>query len=124
MKIVRFILGKIILLCNMLLPPRSIVRSEEDQKYIDQNTQYLKLYQFNACPFCVKIRRVIKRLDLKIEIRDVLKNPQFEQELIEKGGKRQVPCLRIMDQNGSVEWLYESSAIQTYLENKFTVVEK
>lgn len=99
-----------------------MMRSEKDQNCLDLKTQYIQLYQFNACPFCVKIRRVIKRLNIKIEIRDVLYNQQFKKELIEQGGKYQVPCLRIIHENGSVEWLYESNAIQAYLEQEFTLV--
>ena len=40
------------------------------------------------------------------------------QELLEQGGKVQVPCLRIEDQ-GEVRWLYESKAIGAYLNERF-----
>jgi glutathione S-transferase len=39
--------------------------------------------------------------------------------LIEQGGKYQVPCLRIVDDNGEVSWLYESNAIGHYLNQRF-----
>ena len=35
-------------------------------------------------------------------------------ELLEGGGKGQVPCLRIKSQ-GKIEWMYESDAIINYL---------
>ncbi|MFL5813519.1 MAG: glutaredoxin family protein, partial [Bdellovibrionia bacterium] len=77
------------------------------------------LYQFEGCPFCVKVRREIKRLGLNIEYRDILKNPTWEHEMIQGGGQRQVPCLRIQREDGNVQWLYESSDINRYLIERF-----
>jgi len=37
------------------------------------------------------------------------------QALIQGGGKTQVPCLRIEQSDGSVEWMYESNDIIRYL---------
>lgn len=37
---------------------------------------------------------------LNIELRDAKNDPRWEQELIEQGGKRQVPCLRINNEDG------------------------
>ncbi len=37
-------------------------------------------------------------------------------ELINGGGKGQVPCLRIEDSSGEVTWLYESDDILRYIE--------
>ncbi len=116
MKIIRTILGNLILFFDALFSPRPISRSEEAQAEIDQKTKNMALYQFKMCPFCVKIRRVIKRQNLKIEIRDALNNELYAKELLEEGGKRQVPALRIIKEDGSKEWLYESSAIKVFLE--------
>lgn len=38
-----------------------------------------------------------------------------QQELISGGGKGQVPCLRIEDETGRVEWMYESDDIIDYI---------
>jgi glutathione S-transferase len=35
------------------------------------------------------------------------------------GGKIQTPCLRITDQTGKVQWLYESKEIIRYLQQRF-----
>ena len=35
------------------------------------------------------------------------------------GGQNQVPCLKITDDKGETTWLYESSAIIQYLQNRF-----
>jgi glutathione S-transferase len=88
------------------------------QREIDQQVQDLSLYQFNACPFCVKTRRTVRRLNLPVELRDAKASPQHREALLEGGGAIKVPCLRIQTEQGS-EWLYESSDIITYLDNRF-----
>lgn len=35
--------------------------------------------------------------------------------LVTGGGKTQVPCLRIVQTNGDVQWMYESNDIIRYL---------
>jgi glutaredoxin len=114
MKFVRWFLGCIILFFNFVFTPRSNMRASDVQAQLDQQTSQFILYQFKACPFCVKVRRAIKREGLKIETRDAKNNQQFRQELLEQGGKIKVPCLRI-EKNGQVEWLYESNDIIAYL---------
>jgi len=114
MKFVRWFLGCIILLFNFICTPRSKKRASEEQAKLDLQTSHFKLYQFKACPFCVKVRRAIKREGLNIETRDAKDNEQYRQELLEQGGKIKVPCLRI-EQNGQTQWLYESNDIIAYL---------
>ena len=121
LKLIRFILGKIILTLDMLFPPvPRAKRTAEKQAVIDQETSHLALYQFEACPFCVKVRRHIKRLGLKIKLRDASGDSDARRELEEKGGKVQVPCLRIPEVNGGNDrWMYESSEINQYLSTRF-----
>ncbi len=116
MKAIRWVLGKIILGLDKLTAPAPMIRAVEEQKKLDEATAQLKLYQFHACPFCVKVRREIRRLNLKIELVDALKDKSAEERLINEGGKRQVPCLYIVNEDKSVTWLYESSAIMIYLQ--------
>ncbi|PWD87336.1 glutaredoxin family protein [Ignatzschineria cameli] len=116
MKLIRNILGKAILFFDNTFAPTPVKRSAEAQAKMDQKTAHLALYQFHMCPFCVKVRRTIKRLNLNIELRDAKDNAQFAEELLSQGGKRQVPCLRIENEDGSVNWMYESDAINQYLE--------
>ncbi len=116
MKIIRIVLGNIILFLDFIFSPTPIKRGEEEQARINQKCANLALYQFKMCPFCVKVRRVIKRQNLPIEIRDALNNEQYATELVKEGGKRQVPALRITERDGSTHWLYESDAIKEYLE--------
>ncbi len=119
MAFIRWFLGKIILTLNFLTPPKSIKRSPEAQAQVDKQTRLLALYQFHACPFCVKVRRAMKRFSLDIELRDAKNNDTFRQELLENGGRVKVPCLRITNDDGSVSWMYESNDIIRYLEQRF-----
>ncbi len=119
-KVIRWILGKIILFIDWVFTPRSLKRSPETQMQIVQQTQMLKLYQYKACPFCVKVRRTMKRLNLPIETRDAKRQANRREELEKEGGEVKVPCLRIADENGSVKWMYESSDIIHYLEQRFS----
>ncbi|VAX06539.1 Glutaredoxin [hydrothermal vent metagenome] len=119
-KVIRWILGKIILFIDWVFTPRSLKRSPETQMQIVQQTQMLKLYQYKACPFCVKVRRTMKRLNLPIETRDAKRQASRREELEKEGGEVKVPCLRIADENGSVKWMYESSDIINYLEQRFS----
>jgi len=118
-KTIRLFLQPVILFADWLTRPSWPKRSEEEQKSMDAKTSKLALYQFYACPFCIITRRTMRRLGLNIELRDAQNDPQWEQELIEQGGKRQVPCLRISNQDGKVEWLYESKDIKHYLEQQY-----
>lgn len=93
-------------------------RSGESQTKVDQATASLVIYQYEACPFCVKVRRALKRMNLHIELRDA-KNQKFKEELIKGGGKNQVPCLRIPKGNGDFQWLYESNDIISYLKSNY-----
>nr|WP_239017376.1 glutaredoxin [Seongchinamella sediminis] len=48
---------------------------------VDQQTAGLALYQYEACPFCVKVRRAMKRNGLNIETRDVKRSDSAREEL-------------------------------------------
>jgi glutaredoxin len=96
-------------------------RTPDEQHKVDQATQKLSLYQFAACPYCIRVRRVIRKLQLDIELRDAAGNPAFQQELRMYGGKLQTPCLRIEQEDQAMVWLYESSAIIHYLKTHFSI---
>ncbi|HHJ15073.1 MAG TPA: glutaredoxin [Gammaproteobacteria bacterium] len=115
-KLLRAILGPLMLLWEWLTPPKGIKRPESEQQQVDAYTRNLTLYQFLTCPFCIRVRRVIKRLSLNIETRDALKDPVSRQQLLEGGGTIKVPCLKIADEQGETRWLYESDEIIRHLE--------
>jgi glutaredoxin len=116
---IRLILGPVLLFSDWVTSPRGIRRSADLQQQIDVQTGKLALYQFRTCPFCIKARRAIKRLSLKIELLDAQKNPEHRQALLQGGGQIKVPCLRITEDDGSVRWLYESDDIIQYLESRY-----
>lgn len=119
MVVVRAILGALILFFNWVFTPKSLKREANEQASVDAQTKKLALYQYAACPFCVKVRRAMKRSGLTIETRDAKRSEQFKDELLKGGGQLKVPCLRIEDENGDVRWMYESGDIISYLEQRF-----
>jgi glutaredoxin len=112
MKIIRLILSFIILLLDRIFVPTSQVRSAQDQAAVDERAAGLVIYQYAACPFCVKVRRFLKGAGVTVQYRDAKSEP-FASELLRGGGKMQVPCLRNQN-NKSAEWLYESNDIIQY----------
>lgn len=119
-KPVRWVLGQVIIFIDWATRPKPIQRAAEAQAEIDKQTESMALYHFKMCPFCVKTRRQVHRLGLNIENRDARNDPQWNQELINEGGKYQVPCLKITADDGSVQWLYESTDINQYLDERFS----
>ena len=117
MRIIRGILGALILFFDWVFTPKGIKRDAEEQSKIDQQTAALSLYQYKACPFCVKVRRAMKRYALNIETRDAKRSETSRKELLQGGGKVKVPCLRVEEKNGDIRWIYESSEIIGFLES-------
>ena len=116
MSLIRWPIGRLILLINFIFSPKSPQRTPEEQQKIDAKTQNLSLYQLPSCPFCVKVRRTMKREGLNIELRNINQKNDYREELIREGGKRTVPCLRIEQADGQVEWLYESSVVVAHMQ--------
>jgi glutaredoxin len=116
-KLLREGLGRIIILISKLTLPQQIERSSDSKAALQDETNGLSLYEFYACPFCVKTRRAIHRLNIDIETRDIRKHQVYYQEL-EAQGSTQVPCLRV-EKDNEVKWVYESNDIITYLNDRF-----
>ncbi len=117
-KLVREGLGRLVVLIDFLTRPKQIQRSDEDQNTVNEAAAKLSLYQFYGCPFCIKTRRHIRRLNIPVETRDAQNNQQYRAELEAEGGAIKVPCLRIED-GDEVRWMYESSDIIAYLNSRF-----
>jgi len=115
----RLVLTPFLLLGNWLTQPKGIVRPLAEQQAVDTRTQNLALYHFPTCPFCLKTRRTMRRLSLNIELRDAQHDEAHRAALIAGGGKPQVPCLLIRDAQGKQTWLYESDAINAWLNREF-----
>ena len=73
----------------------------------------LKFYYMDACPFCKKVVQYMERNDIRVEMVDINADPKNRQELIELGGKEQVPMLLIdgkplYESSDIIKWLKES----------------
>jgi glutaredoxin len=118
-KFVRIAMGPMMHVWEFLTTPKGVARETTVQQVVDAQSRNLVLYQFKTCPFCIKVRREVNRLSLTIEMRDAQKNPQHRADLLQGGGQVKVPCLQIKDEQGNVQWLYESSEINKYLHQRF-----
>ena len=68
------------------------------------------LYKFDACPFCVRVMRHAEELGLDLDTKDTRAEDGVRDELREKTGGTQVPCLFIDGQP-----LLESADINRWL---------
>ena len=73
----------------------------------------LVLYKYDSCWFCQKVMRAIDNLQLNVAYRDTRRDTGAIEELMNTGGRTQVPCLFI---NGRP--LYESEDIVHFLETE------
>ncbi|MBI1999309.1 MAG: glutathione S-transferase N-terminal domain-containing protein [Parcubacteria group bacterium] len=75
----------------------------------------LILYTRTGCPFCEKVKAALAALGLSYDERNIA-DPALLQELLRRGGKRQVPFL-IDEKTGKA--MYESDDIIRYLEERY-----
>ena len=118
-KTLRVVLGPVMLLKERLTQPRGVVRDAAAQTTVNMQCKNLALYQFQTCPFCIKVRQEMRRLSLPIEHRDAQKDTAHRTALLHGGGAIKVPCLKISDGSGQSQWLYDSAAIIAYLRARF-----
>ncbi len=125
-RMLRLVLKPFMLVWAKVGTPSGMVRPAKDQSNVDLECSKLALYHFSTCPFCIKVRHEMARLSLPIELRDAQHEPKHGRELnhradlLQGGGKIQTPCLRIEDSQGNVQWMYESSNIIKYLQQRFS----
>lgn len=73
-----------------------------------------KLYVGTVCRFCKKVENFMEENNIDIPLVNINEDKEAMLELMEKGGKRQVPCLY---HDG--EYLYESDAIIAFLKENY-----
>lgn len=115
----RLILAPFMLLGYWLTRPKGVQRPADAQAAVDARTRKLALYHYPTCPFCLKTRRTMQRLSLDIDLRNAQHDETHRAALIAGGGKPQVPCLLIADDQGTQTWMYESDAINAWLTREF-----
>ncbi|WP_028694688.1 glutaredoxin family protein [Pseudomonas cremoricolorata] len=120
-KALRVGLGQLIVFGDWISRPAKRKRDAAAQAKVEEQARELALYQFHACPFCVKTRRAMHRLNVPVTLRDAKHDPVHRQALLEGGGRIKVPCLRI-EEAGQVRWMYESNDIIAYLDQRFANV--
>ena len=120
-KALRVGLGQLIVFGDWISRPAKRKRDPAAQTQVDQAARQLSLYQFHACPFCVKTRRALHRHNVPVALRDAKHDPVHRQALLEGGGRVKVPCLRI-DEGDKTTWMYESKDIIAYLDGRFAGV--
>ena len=120
-QLLRIVLGPVMLLRERLMRPAGIERTPAAQAAVDLQCKSLALYQFSTCPLCIKVRQEMRRLSLNVDLRDAQHNTQNKADLAQSGSGK-VPCLKITDASGQVQWLPDSAAIIAYLNTRFAQV--
>ncbi|KAK4413419.1 hypothetical protein Salat_2754500 [Sesamum alatum] len=91
---------------------RSMSDGLNDQQKVDPPL-HLQLFEFEACPFCRRVREAITELDLSVEIFPCPKGSVRHRGMVRRlGGREQFPFL--VDPNTGTS-MYESSDIVKYL---------
>lgn len=86
---------------------------ETSSKWVNRPKKPIVLYEFEACPYCKRVREAVVSLDLDVLFLPTPKgSPNYRVEAIEIGGKAQFPYM--IDPNSNVK-MYESSDIIEYL---------
>ncbi|KAI4332368.1 hypothetical protein L6164_017283 [Bauhinia variegata] len=96
---------------------KSIVKSSQDKEITSDPPMQLQLFEFEACPFCRRVREALTELDLSVEVYPCPKGSIRHREVVKiSGGKEQFPFL--IDPN-SGNSMYESGDIVKYLFERF-----
>lgn len=100
-------MNRVYLVFLILLFPILFLRAQEEnvQLTADMQSSYV-LYISPSCPFCQKVLRFCEENQISLKLKNLLEEEKYRTELIEKGGKLQVPALEFA---GKI--LYESDLI-------------
>lgn len=103
---------------SLKLGPLSIRDSSTVLQDAPRPDEPLILYEYDASPYCKRVREMINLLDLTVEYRPCpgARCGKFSQELLERTGRQTVPFL--IDPNTGVE-MFESSDQIEYLLNTY-----
>lgn len=79
--------------------------------------QLLELYEFEACPYCRKVREALSELDLPALVFPCGKGSPYREKVVTHGGKAQFPYL--VDPNTGTA-MYESAEIIAYMRSRYS----
>lgn len=74
------------------------------------------LYYTETCPFCVRVLMALPNIKVEVEKRNLRSDPKWRQELSQATGRTTVPCLKITNDSGKEQWMFESADIIRYLQ--------
>ncbi len=75
----------------------------------------LVLYYYPSCPFCRRVLSFMEEQNIDIQKKNINESEEMRDELVEIGGKSQVPCLVV---DGKA--LYESMDIINWLTREYS----
>jgi glutaredoxin len=82
----------------------------------NESKTMLTLYHLPSCPFCQRVVDFAEKLNIQLELKDISDDEVIEAELVEKGGKLQVPYLIDVEKNIS---MYDSNDIIEHLRENY-----
>lgn len=112
-------IGQVVCQLSRMLLPRQIKRDKTLQGQIDKDAAGITFYDTSASLECCIIRRVIHKLNIKVQVRDVGRHYHYCVEVLE-GGEGRLPCIRIETPREEAQWIYGRQAVQAYLEERFS----
>eukprot|EP00210_Caulerpa_lentillifera_P008237 g7863.t2 len=96
---------------------RELLETSEIIPTLKRPKEPIVIYEFEACPFCKKVREAATRLDLDVLFYPTPRNaPNHRPRVKELGGKEQFPYM--IDSNTGTS-MYESDAIIEYLYKEY-----
>ena len=71
---------------------------------------HLEFFYFEACPFCQIVLKEIERLNIKVDYKNIHKDRQNLERLVQDTGRKTTPCLYIdnkpmFESRDIIEWL-------------------
>ncbi|KAK7289646.1 hypothetical protein RIF29_03445 [Crotalaria pallida] len=95
----------------------SVVETSPNEEITGNLPVSLQLFEFEACPFCRRVREAMTELDLSAEVYPCPKGSVRHREVVRRsGGKEQFPFL--IDRDSGIS-LYESGDIVKYLFERY-----
>ncbi len=93
-----------------------MIKKTYKQRNILQDMQ-ITLFQFETCPFCVKVRDKLAELSIDYEKVNVERDREdpLRKKLLEKSGVGTVPVIRVVDENGE-KYIGDSGRIIDFLD--------
>ncbi len=83
------------------------------------NAPTLDFYYFDSCPYCQRVIKTIEKLNISVNWKDIYADKANMNFLVEKTGRKTVPCLFIDGQP-----MHESLEIMAWLEENVDTLNK